>query len=59
MSARSSTKEVKSDLPARVTLFGVPIDNLSMAETLDKIEQMIREGGPTHQHVVVNVDKIV
>src|SRR2546427_4559137 len=42
----------------RVTLFGVPIDNLTLAETVDRIEEMIRSGG-THQHVVVNVDKIV
>jgi N-acetylglucosaminyldiphosphoundecaprenol N-acetyl-beta-D-mannosaminyltransferase len=42
----------------RVTLFGVPVDNLTLAETVDRIEEMIRQG-PTHQHVVVNVDKIV
>ena len=42
----------------RVTLFGVPVDNLTLAETVDRIEQMVRQG-PTHQHVVVNVDKIV
>ena len=42
----------------RVTLFGVPVDNLTLAESVDRIEEMIRLG-PTHQHVVVNVDKIV
>ena len=42
----------------KVVLFGVPIDNLTMAETLDRIDEMIRSGKP-HQHVVVNVDKIV
>ncbi len=42
----------------KVTLFGVPVDNLTLAETVDRIEEMIRQG-PTHQHVVVNVDKIV
>lgn len=42
----------------KVTLFGIPIDNLTLAETVDRVEQMIRNG-PTHQHVVVNVDKIV
>jgi N-acetylglucosaminyldiphosphoundecaprenol N-acetyl-beta-D-mannosaminyltransferase len=41
-----------------VTLFGVPIDNLTLAETVDRVEQMVH-AGPTHQHVVVNVDKIV
>ena len=39
-------------------MFGVPIDNLTLSETLDRVEEMIRNGG-THQHVVVNVDKIV
>jgi N-acetylglucosaminyldiphosphoundecaprenol N-acetyl-beta-D-mannosaminyltransferase len=42
----------------RVTLFGVPVDNLTLAETVDRVEEMI-QCGPTHQHVVVNVDKIV
>lgn len=42
----------------KVVLFGVPIDNLTLGETLDRIEEMIRNGA-THQHVVVNVDKIV
>jgi N-acetylglucosaminyldiphosphoundecaprenol N-acetyl-beta-D-mannosaminyltransferase len=39
-------------------LFGVPVDNLTIGETLDVIEGMVRQGG-LHQHVVVNVDKIV
>ena len=43
---------------SKVILFGVPIDNLTLEETVDRVESMIREGG-THQHVVVNVDKIV
>ncbi len=42
----------------KVVLFGVPIDNLTLPETADRIEGMIRSGR-THQHVVVNVDKIV
>lgn len=42
----------------RVVLFGVAIDNLTLPETVNRIEQMIA-AGPTHQHVVVNVDKIV
>ena len=41
-----------------VTLFGVPIANLTLAETVDRVEALIRTGQP-HQHVVVNVDKIV
>jgi len=43
---------------SKVVLFGVPIDNLTLEETLDRIEDMVRSG-TTHQHVVVNVDKIV
>lgn len=44
--------------PEKVTLFGVPIDNLTMDETVERIDAMIRSG-QSHQHVVVNVDKIV
>jgi len=41
-----------------ITLMGCRIDNLSMEETLVRIEDFIRSGKP-HQHVVVNVDKLV
>src|SRR5467141_3570103 len=42
----------------RVEMMGCLIDNLSMEETLQKIEGFIGSGG-YHQHVVVNVDKLV
>ena len=42
----------------RVTLFGCNIDNVSMEETLERVEGFVRSGRP-HQHVVVNVDKLV
>jgi N-acetylglucosaminyldiphosphoundecaprenol N-acetyl-beta-D-mannosaminyltransferase len=42
----------------RITLMGCTIDNLSMEETLQTIEGFIHSGKP-HQHVVVNVDKLV
>ena len=42
----------------RVTLFGCNIDNVSMEETLEWVEDFVRAGRP-HQHVVVNVDKLV
>lgn len=42
----------------KVTLFGIPIDNLTLVETVDRVEQMMR-GHKTCHHVVVNVDKIV
>jgi len=42
----------------RIMLMGCSIDNLSMEETLQAIEGFIQTGKP-HQHVVVNVDKLV
>jgi N-acetylglucosaminyldiphosphoundecaprenol N-acetyl-beta-D-mannosaminyltransferase len=45
-------------LAGKVTLFGIPIANLTLAETVDHVEELIRSGRP-HQHVVVNVDKVV
>ena len=42
----------------RITLMGCHIDNLSMEDTLVKVEEFIQSGQP-HQHVVVNVDKLV
>lgn len=40
-----------------VRLFGLTVDELSLAETVDRVEDFIREGG-VHQHVAVNVDKV-
>jgi N-acetylglucosaminyldiphosphoundecaprenol N-acetyl-beta-D-mannosaminyltransferase len=45
-------------MSGRVEIMGCLIDNLSMEETLRKIEGFIRSGR-AHQHVVVNVDKLV
>jgi N-acetylglucosaminyldiphosphoundecaprenol N-acetyl-beta-D-mannosaminyltransferase len=42
----------------RIELMGCLIDNLTMEETLDAVERFIASGRP-HQHVVVNVDKLV
>lgn len=42
----------------RIEVMGCLIDNLSMEETLARIEGFITSGQP-HQHVVVNVDKLV
>lgn len=42
----------------RITFLGCAMDNLTMQETLDRIEEFVRSGRP-HQHVVVNVDKVV
>jgi N-acetylglucosaminyldiphosphoundecaprenol N-acetyl-beta-D-mannosaminyltransferase len=42
----------------RIQLMGCGIDNLSMEETLQVVEGFIASGTP-HQHVVVNVDKLV
>lgn len=45
-------------VPGRIELMGCAVDNLSMEETLSTIEGFIASGRP-HQHVVVNVDKLV
>lgn len=45
-------------LEKRIKLFGIYIDNLTIDETIKKIEQFIQEETP-HQHVVVNSDKIL
>lgn len=42
----------------RIKIMGCYIDNLTMQETLKRIESFVKNGKP-HQHVVVNVDKIV
>jgi N-acetylglucosaminyldiphosphoundecaprenol N-acetyl-beta-D-mannosaminyltransferase len=42
----------------RIKLFGLYIDNLTMLETLSRVEEMIKSRQP-HQHVVVNVNKVV
>lgn len=42
----------------RITMMGCAVDNLTMEETLATIEGFIASGRP-HQHVVVNVDKLV
>ena len=42
----------------RIQMMGCWVDNLTMEETLGTVENFIHSGQP-HQHVVVNVDKIV
>lgn len=42
----------------RIELMGCLVDNLTMEETLEAVEGFIASGRP-HQHVVVNVDKLV
>ena len=42
----------------RIEIMGCKVDNVSMSETLERIEKFIGSGQP-HQHVVVNVDKLV
>jgi N-acetylglucosaminyldiphosphoundecaprenol N-acetyl-beta-D-mannosaminyltransferase len=44
---------------SRILLMGCPLDSLSMAETIDRIEGYIKERSKTCQHVVVNVSKLV
>lgn len=57
-SESSEGGENKSRCHNRIHLFDCPMDNLSMAETLCRVEEFVRSGRP-HQHVVINVDKLV
>jgi N-acetylglucosaminyldiphosphoundecaprenol N-acetyl-beta-D-mannosaminyltransferase len=42
----------------RVELFGVPVDALTMDESVARVRELVAEGGP-HQHVVLNAAKVV
>lgn len=42
----------------RTRILGCWVDNLDMAETLERIGEFVASGKP-HQHVVVNADKVV
>ncbi len=42
----------------KINLFDIGIDNFTMEETLEKIEEFINSGKP-HQHIVVNVNKVI
>ncbi len=45
-----------------IVILGIPIDNLSMDETLDRLEEFVQTGrkyGNTHQIVTVNTDFLV
>ncbi len=44
--------------PRKVELFGIPVDNLSMDETLEIIDAHIRSRKPLH-HIVINAGKVV
>ena len=56
--------KMERDLVIRqlVVVLGVPIDNLSMAETLDRLENFVTSGrttGKSHQVATVNADFVV
>ena len=42
----------------RIEILGCPIDNLTIDETISLIDEMISSNTP-HQHVVINVDKLL
>src|SRR5436305_124348 len=44
--------------PAEARLFGVPLHPLTMDQTLDRVEELVKGGG-AHQHVVLNAAKLV
>jgi N-acetylglucosaminyldiphosphoundecaprenol N-acetyl-beta-D-mannosaminyltransferase len=46
------------DVSSRMRVLNCPIDNLSLEETLNRIELFVRSGTP-HRHVAINVDKLL
>ncbi|HET9186427.1 MAG TPA: WecB/TagA/CpsF family glycosyltransferase [Acidothermaceae bacterium] len=44
--------------PPVAEVFGVPLHPLTMAQTVDRVEQLVSSGG-VHQHVVLNAAKVV
>jgi N-acetylglucosaminyldiphosphoundecaprenol N-acetyl-beta-D-mannosaminyltransferase len=51
-------KSVERVEPGRVWICGLPVDRLTMQESIDKAMKLIREG-TGHQHVVLNAAKVV
>jgi N-acetylglucosaminyldiphosphoundecaprenol N-acetyl-beta-D-mannosaminyltransferase len=43
---------------ARVRLFGLTVDDVTLAEAVERVDSLI-ERGPVHQHVVINVNKVI
>jgi N-acetylglucosaminyldiphosphoundecaprenol N-acetyl-beta-D-mannosaminyltransferase len=56
--AHTADCPVSRPLRARVDLFGVPTDALTMDETVDAVRGFLRCGAP-HQHVCLNAAKVV
>ena len=54
---RAPSPSVDED-SCRLRLLDCPIDNLSLEETLNRIESFVRSGTP-HRHVAINVDKVL
>ena len=46
-------------VPQRQMLFGVPVDALTMEETVARVSQLVESGEGLHQHVVLNAAKVV
>ena len=44
--------------PDPVEVYGVPLHPLTMAQTVERVEALVADGGP-HQHVVLNAAKVV
>ncbi len=50
-------KEIKINKKGKIWLFGCPINNLTLKETIVVIEEFIKSRRP-HQYIAINVDKI-
>jgi N-acetylglucosaminyldiphosphoundecaprenol N-acetyl-beta-D-mannosaminyltransferase len=56
--ARSANGKAHLPHAREVRLFGLRIDSLTLLDTLDRVDELVRSGG-AHQQVSINVDKIV
>jgi N-acetylglucosaminyldiphosphoundecaprenol N-acetyl-beta-D-mannosaminyltransferase len=48
----------RSPRPKRVHVFGLPLDALTLDETVERVAELVESGEP-HQHVVLNAAKVV
>lgn len=56
--SKDTGNSANASAPDRISMMGCLMDNLTMDETVQRVEAFIADGSP-HQHVVVNVDKLV
>lgn len=56
--ASDGAHRVETPRSKRVEVFGLPLDALTLEETVDRVAELVESGEP-HQHVVLNAAKVV